>query len=190
MQVVAEIQGAHSNQSHFSQATQPRRQHAPHSGELIQIDGSEHAWFEGRAPRCTLLVFVDDATSELMELRVGHPLEGVNRRERTLVKYSNVDSVGANPFVQAQRNLRPPSPLARPAPLPCEPWAATLDYSPLVYGRRRRRLRVANVCECTHLRHLDRKLPDPVPHRPFGRYTAPLHAKSPFARSLVVGRSL
>jgi hypothetical protein len=38
-------------------------------GELIQIDGSEHAWFEGRAPRCTLLVFVDDATSELMELR-------------------------------------------------------------------------------------------------------------------------
>ena len=48
-----------------------------------------------------------------MELRVGHPLEGVNRRERTLVKYSNVDSVGANPFVQAQRNLRPPSPLAR-----------------------------------------------------------------------------
>jgi hypothetical protein len=39
-------------------------------GELIQIDGSPHAWFEGRAPKCTLLVFVDDATSQLMHLQL------------------------------------------------------------------------------------------------------------------------
>jgi hypothetical protein len=38
-------------------------------GELIQIDGSDHAWFEDRGPRCTLLVFIDDATSRLMHLR-------------------------------------------------------------------------------------------------------------------------
>ena len=38
-------------------------------GELIQIDGCDHEWFEDRAPRCTLLVYVDDATSRLMELR-------------------------------------------------------------------------------------------------------------------------
>jgi hypothetical protein len=37
-------------------------------GELVQIDGSDHAWFEDRGPRCTLLVYVDDATSRLMEL--------------------------------------------------------------------------------------------------------------------------
>jgi hypothetical protein len=37
-------------------------------GELIQVDGSEHRWFEGRGPKCTLLVFVDDATSRLMQL--------------------------------------------------------------------------------------------------------------------------
>ena len=37
-------------------------------GELIQIDGSDHDWFEGRGPRCTLLVYVDDATGELGEL--------------------------------------------------------------------------------------------------------------------------
>jgi transposase len=37
-------------------------------GQLIQIDGSEHAWFEERAPQCTLLVYVDDATSRLMAL--------------------------------------------------------------------------------------------------------------------------
>lgn len=38
-------------------------------GELIQIDGSQHRWFEGRGPRCTLLVYIDDATGRLMELR-------------------------------------------------------------------------------------------------------------------------
>ncbi|MBA3767812.1 MAG: ISNCY family transposase [Acidobacteria bacterium] len=38
-------------------------------GELVQIDGSPHDWFEGRAPKCTLLVFIDDATGRLMELR-------------------------------------------------------------------------------------------------------------------------
>lgn len=40
-------------------------------GELIQIDGSHHDWFEGRAPKCCLLVFVDDATGRLMQLRFG-----------------------------------------------------------------------------------------------------------------------
>lgn len=39
-------------------------------GELVQIYGSEHAWFEGRGPKCTLLVYVDDATGRLMELRL------------------------------------------------------------------------------------------------------------------------
>ena len=57
---------------------QPRRQrrqfHLPrlrreHLGELVQIDGSEHRWFEDRAEPCTLLVFIDDATGRLMQLR-------------------------------------------------------------------------------------------------------------------------
>ena len=56
----------------------PRRQRPPKVyqprarraclGELIQIDGSDHRWFEERAPACTLLVYVDDATSRLMHL--------------------------------------------------------------------------------------------------------------------------
>ncbi|MDN7856308.1 ISNCY family transposase [Burkholderia cepacia] len=56
----------------------PRRQRPPKVyqprarraclGELIQIDGSDHRWFEQRAPACTLLVYVDDATSRLMML--------------------------------------------------------------------------------------------------------------------------
>ncbi|CAG9264679.1 hypothetical protein PCAR4_60177 [Paraburkholderia caribensis] len=56
----------------------PRRQrppklHQPRNrraclGELVQIDGSDHRWFEERAPACTLLVFIDDATGRLMAL--------------------------------------------------------------------------------------------------------------------------
>ncbi len=37
-------------------------------GELVQIDGSHHDWFEGRGPKCCLLVFVDDATSQIIGL--------------------------------------------------------------------------------------------------------------------------
>lgn len=47
----------------------PSRPRRPCRGELVQIDGSPHAWFEGRGPSCTLLVFIDDATSALMALR-------------------------------------------------------------------------------------------------------------------------
>jgi len=47
---------------------QPRQRRECY-GELIQIDGSDHRWFEDRAGPCTLLVFIDDATSMLMELR-------------------------------------------------------------------------------------------------------------------------
>lgn len=38
-------------------------------GELIQIDGSPHDWFEGRRGKCCLLVFIDDATSKLVNLQ-------------------------------------------------------------------------------------------------------------------------
>jgi len=37
-------------------------------GELIQIDGSPHDWFEGRAEACVLLVFIDDATGQVVQL--------------------------------------------------------------------------------------------------------------------------
>jgi transposase len=41
----------------------PPRERRPQRGELIQGDGSPHAWFEKRGPRCTLLLLIDDATT-------------------------------------------------------------------------------------------------------------------------------
>lgn len=46
----------------------PQRDRRHCYGELTQIDGSPHAWFEGRGPKCCLLVAIDDATSELSSL--------------------------------------------------------------------------------------------------------------------------
>ena len=40
-----------------------------YSDSALQIDGSAHDWFEGRAPKCTLIVFIDDASSQLLALR-------------------------------------------------------------------------------------------------------------------------
>ena len=49
--------------------THPPRERRPRLGELVQIDGSPHDWFEGRAPKCCLIAFIDDATSRLMRAR-------------------------------------------------------------------------------------------------------------------------
>jgi transposase len=46
---------------------QPRERRASF-GELVQIDGSRHAWFEQRGPVCALLVYVDDATGRVLHL--------------------------------------------------------------------------------------------------------------------------
>jgi len=45
------------------------RERRSRSGELIQADCSPHDWFEGRRGKCTLVVFIDDATGELMKLK-------------------------------------------------------------------------------------------------------------------------
>jgi hypothetical protein len=47
---------------------QPRLRRG-HLGELVQIDGSEHRWFEDRGPPSSLPVFIDDATGRLIQLR-------------------------------------------------------------------------------------------------------------------------
>jgi transposase len=62
--------GAHLWRAHRARRPEihPLRDRRPRLGELVQLDGSPHAWFEDRAPVCTLLVYIDDATGRLMEL--------------------------------------------------------------------------------------------------------------------------
>ena len=42
-----------------------KRERRSFIGEMVQFDGSDHDWFEGRGARCTLLLFVDDASSRV-----------------------------------------------------------------------------------------------------------------------------
>lgn len=63
-----------------------RRPRRPCRGELVQIDGSPHDWFEGRGSACSLIVFIDDATSALLALRFA-PAETTRAYMDTLADY-------------------------------------------------------------------------------------------------------
>lgn len=83
-------------------------------GELIQIDGSKHWWFEDRGPQCTLLVYIDDATSELMHLKMVESestfaymeatREYIERHGKPVAFYSDKHTVFRNPKPTAKRD--------------------------------------------------------------------------------------
>ena len=51
--------------SRKSRKHRKKRERRSAIGEMIQFDGSDHDWFEGRHPPCTLLVAVDDASNKV-----------------------------------------------------------------------------------------------------------------------------
>ena len=60
-----------SENLHVPKAKKPKEPHPPRErrerrGELVQIDGSYHPWLEERGPKACLLLFVDDAGSEIV----------------------------------------------------------------------------------------------------------------------------
>jgi len=67
--------GIWKTKSKKKQNNHPTRERRPRMGELVQIDGTPHDWFEGRSAKCTLIVFIDDATSKLLDLQF-YPTEG------------------------------------------------------------------------------------------------------------------
>ena len=81
----------------------PLRERRACFGELVQIDGSPHDWFEGRAEACVLLVFIDDATGKLVQLRFvdsesffsyGEAAEGYFQRHgKPVAFYSDKNSI-------------------------------------------------------------------------------------------------
>lgn len=54
--------------THFQRRKRPHRswrERKAHVGALLQLDGSQHDWFEGRGPRCVLMAYLDDASSRV-----------------------------------------------------------------------------------------------------------------------------
>lgn len=68
------------------QRLHPPRRRRSRLGELIQIDGSVHDWFEGRGGRCTLIAFIDDATSRVMHAHFA-PVESTQAYLDALYQY-------------------------------------------------------------------------------------------------------
>ena len=58
--------GLHQPKTRKKDRIHPLRERRKQRGELVQIDGSYHAWLEDRADKACLLLFVDDATSEIL----------------------------------------------------------------------------------------------------------------------------
>ena len=53
---------------HFKRRKRPHRQwreRKAHRGELVQMDGSHHAWLEDRGPACVLMAYIDDASGRV-----------------------------------------------------------------------------------------------------------------------------
>jgi hypothetical protein len=55
-----------TNRAERRRLHQPRKRALAY-GDLVQIDGSDHDWFEDRGPRCTLMVCTDDSTGRLQQ---------------------------------------------------------------------------------------------------------------------------
>jgi hypothetical protein len=62
------VAGLWTSQQRRKAVVHQLRERRAHEGELVQVDGSPHDWFEGRGPICCLLVFIDDATGKLLWL--------------------------------------------------------------------------------------------------------------------------
>jgi hypothetical protein len=69
-------------------------------GELLQIDGSDHAWFEERGPRCTLMVIIDDARGKI----VLHMATGETSLDALIVLRKWVAKHGVPGSIYADRN--------------------------------------------------------------------------------------
>lgn len=107
-----------------------RRPRRPCRGELIQIDGSLHDWFEDRGPKCCLIVFIDDATGELGAMRFV-PAESTQAYMETLADY--LDQHGRPVALYSDRHsiFRVNNPTASGEPTQFTRALQTLDIGPI-----------------------------------------------------------
>jgi hypothetical protein len=83
------IQEGHWKKKRRHNEHRSRRERRKHFGELVQMDGSHHAWFGDDRPRTCLMELVDDSTGtvlamdeqETTELAMGRYGGGLNSTE-------------------------------------------------------------------------------------------------------------
>jgi hypothetical protein len=65
------------------------RERKHHDGEMVQMDGSHHEWFEGRGPGCVLMGYIDDATGDVFGRFYGYEgtIPAMDSFKRYIKKY-------------------------------------------------------------------------------------------------------
>lgn len=65
------------------------RERKTHCGQMLQMDGSHHDWFEGRSDRCVLMGYIDDATSRVYARFYDHEgtFPAMDSFKRYVIKY-------------------------------------------------------------------------------------------------------
>jgi transposase len=108
----------------------PLRERRRCIGELVQIDGSPHAWLEARGPRCCLIIFVDDATSRVQYARF-EPVETSRAYLDALEVY--VQSYGRPlAFYSDRHSIFTKHDPEDPAPTQVERAVRALDIEPIL----------------------------------------------------------
>lgn len=93
-------------------------------GMLTQLDGSPHDWLEGRGPRCTLIDYIDDATSGVFHLEFVDEEDTLNlmrtsrtylrKRGRPVALYVDKDSIyNVNRSPSVEEQLRAADPITQ-----------------------------------------------------------------------------
>ena len=99
-------------------------------GELVQIDGSPHAWFEQRGARCTLIAFVDDASGRLQYARF-EPAETSRAYLRALRAYVTLYGLPVALYTDRHSIFGKHNP-EDPRPTQFERAARSLDIEPIL----------------------------------------------------------
>lgn len=79
---------------HFRRRPRPHRTwraRRAHPGELVQLDGSHHAWLEERGAQCVLMAYIDDASSRALPAPKAHLMNRtfLGGKKRTFLKWAD-----------------------------------------------------------------------------------------------------
>lgn len=83
------------------------RERKGHCGEMVQIDGSHHDWFEGRGPECVLMGYIDDATGKVFARF--YEYEGTIPAMDSFKRYSRKYGIPVNIYLDKHTTYKSPA---------------------------------------------------------------------------------
>jgi hypothetical protein len=82
------------------------RQRKDRVGEMVQVDGSHHKWFEDRGPACVLMGYIDDATGRVYGRFYGY--EGTIPAMDSFKRYMRKQGIPMSLYLDKHSTYRSP----------------------------------------------------------------------------------